>query len=194
MTTFYRLETLGDSNDDKLVVVEDYVAGLEMFDWKTKFGHRTSSEWPPNATITLRKSSGKKLTDLLSTIKNTLIVSPRVRAIIEENTKGTEIEYLPVMIYDYRKRLLSGDYVIVNPIGTFDCLDLEASDILWDEKDSTRALAVNNAVLSEKKLKNAPALFRVREEPSWYIVSFDIAKPIHDGDYTNVYWTKLELK
>jgi hypothetical protein len=195
MTGFYMLETLGNTNDDKLAFVEDYVVGLEMDDWKTGFGHSTKKEWPADATMALRKGSGKKLSDLIGTVTNNLIVSKRLRSLIATHTDGIDVEYLPIRIHDHRKRLLSDEYVIVNPIGTVDCLDLKASDILWDEDDPKKALAVNKAVLSEKKVKRAPSLFRPKERPASYIISLAIARPIYDsGDYTNVFWKKLEIK
>jgi hypothetical protein len=194
MSGFYMVETLGDTNDDDLAFVEDYVSGLEMDDWKTGFGHPAQKGWPDDASIYLRKTSGKKLADLVGTVTNNLIVSTRLRSLIAKHTKDAKVEYLPVRIHDHRKRLLSDEYVIVNPLGTMDCLDLEASDILWDEDDPKKALAVNTAVLSSKKVKRAPALFRLQEKPASYVISFDIAKPIHDGDYTNVFWKKLEIK
>ena len=194
MSGFYLLETLGDSNDDKLAFVEDYVTGLEMKDWKTKYGHRTASDWPPDASMVLRKTSGKKIADLVGTITNNLIVSQRLRALIEQYAKDVEIEYLPVQLHDHRNRLLSAEHVIVNPVGTRDCLDLKASDILWDKDDSRKALSVRVPVISAKKADGLPALFRIKEKPASYVVSFTLAKPIHDGAYTNVRWQKLEVR
>jgi hypothetical protein len=192
MTPFFLLETVGDTNNDALVLIEDYVKGLEMKDWKTGFGHSTAKEWPDDATIQLRKSSGRKLSDLLGTITNNLIVSKRLRAMIEEHSANIDVEYLPVRINDHRGRLLSDEYVIVNPIGTVDCLDTKASDILWDTKDTKKALAVNTVVLSAKKTKDAPALFRIREKPASYVLAQSLAKPIYAAKFTNVFWKKLE--
>lgn len=194
MSNFYKIKTLGDANNEKLVIVEDYVRGLEMQDWKVGFGNTATKDWPSDASIYLRKTSGKQLTDLLKTIKNTLFVSKRLRQVIERHCRDIQVELLPFTLYDHRKRVLSQDYVIVNPIGTIDCLDLKASDILWDEDKPDKVLDVNKIVLSAKKLKNAPALFRIKEAPTSYIISFPLAKELHDGDYTNVYWDKLTVK
>jgi hypothetical protein len=197
MNKFYLIDTLGDTNDDDIVCIEDYVRGLEMDDWRTGFGHASSDAWPVDAAIYLRKTSGSKLTDLLGTITNTLYASPRFRQVIEKHCAGVEIEYLPFSLYDHRKRLLSKEYVIVNPIGTLDCLDTEASDVLWDDDDPNKALAVSGIVLSAKKLskiERVPALFRLKEDRATYIMNYDLATDIYGGDYKNIFWEKLEVK
>ncbi len=101
---------------------------------------------------------------------------------------------MPVRIHDHRERLLSDEYVIVNPIGTFDCLDLEASDVLRDKDDAAKILAVNEIVLSAKKVQHAPPIFRIREKPASYIVSRIVATAISDGGFSNVRWQALEPK
>lgn len=194
MKKFYLLKTLGDANDDSLVQIEDYVVGLEMYDWRVGSGERTADDWPSDATIVLRKTSGRKLTDMLGTIKNTLFVSPRFRAVLERHCAGIEIEYLPFELRDSRRRLIAKDYVIVNPVGTVDCLDLKASKILWDKKKPDKVLMVHEPVLSARKVERAPALFRIREAPTDLVISFDIAKDLKDGDFSNLAWEKLEVR
>ena len=155
---FYSIKTLGNAANPKLAQIEDYVVGQEMDDWRTKYGHPAKKGWPSDATIVLRKTSGRTLTDLLGTIKNTVFASPALREVIARHCKDVEIEYLPFELVDHRQRTISKDYVIVNPLGTLDCLDVEASDILWDEDEPNKALAVNVAVFSAKKLKKAPGV------------------------------------
>ena len=56
-----------------------------------------------------------------------LIVSGKVKAILEKEAL-TNIEYLPVLIYDQKKRCASSDYYIANILGSIDCLDHEKSE------------------------------------------------------------------
>ncbi|MDI7216591.1 hypothetical protein QMN07_03530 [Leptospira santarosai] len=195
---FFLVDTLGDSNDDSLVWIEDYVKGLEMDDWDTKTGVSVADTWPGDASIYLRKRSRKagpgRLTDLLSTIKNNLFVSPLLRETIAKHCRGIRVEYLPFQLFDHNKRLRSSDYVIVNPIGTFDCLDLKASDILWDEDEPNEALDVHKPVLSKKKLKDAPPLFRIQENPAMYVINQPLAIEIYNIDYSNFFWDELKIR
>jgi hypothetical protein len=191
---FFQLNTLGDSNDDSLCCIEDYVKGLEMSDSDTKRGRSVAETWPADAAIHLRKSSGRKLTDVLSTIKNNLFVSARVRDVIAKHCAGIAVEYLPFQLFDHRKRLLSRDYVIVNPLGSLDCLDLKASNILWDEDDPNEALRVKKPVFSAKKLAEAPALFRIRQDETFYIINRPLALDLYAGDFSNLFWTEVEVR
>jgi len=193
MKNFYLLKTLGNANDDSLVQIEDYVVGLEMFDWRVGFGERTAAEWPSDATIVLRKTSGRTLTDMLGTIKNTLFVSPKFRAVLERHCAAIEIEYLPFELRDSRRRLIAKDYVIVNPIGTVDCLDFKASKLLWDKKKPDKVLMVRTPVLSAAKVEHGPPLFRIREAPTDVVISYDIAKDLKEANVSNLAWQKLEI-
>lgn len=193
MKNFYLLKTLGNANDDSLVQIEDYVVGLEMYDWRVGSGERTATDWPADATIVLRKTSGRTLTDMLGTIQNTLFVSPRFRAVLERHCAGVEIEYLPFELRDSRRRLISKDYVIVNPIGTVDCLNYETSKLLWDKKKPNKVLMVRKPVLSAAKVEHVPPLFRIREAPTELVVSYDIAKDLKEANLSNLAWQKLEV-
>jgi hypothetical protein len=115
MMKFFRIDTLGDADNDKVAIIDDYVKGLEMDDALTKYGRPTAAAWPEDASIYLRKNSGAKLTDLLGTITNNLIVSSRLRACIASHCDGIAIEYLPIKLFDHRKRLRSEDYANIHP-------------------------------------------------------------------------------
>jgi hypothetical protein len=197
MKRYYQLDTFGDGNDETVVLVEDYVKGQEMLDWRTKSGHATSDSWPEDATIVLRKSSGRKLTDLLRTITNTLYASSKLRKAFEYHCQDMAIEYLPFTLRDFRGRVIADDYSIINPLGTLDLVNTDASDIEWDDEEPDEVLLVETIVLSAEKLDKLdriPSLFRVKEKPASYIITYDLAKEIHDGDFAGVYWDKLEVK
>lgn len=197
MIQFYQLDPLGDLNDDSVVFIEDYVKGQEMQDWRTGHGHPAMYSWPEDATIVLRKTSGRKLTDLLGTIKNTLFASKRLRELIELHCQDVAIEYLPFTLCDHRGRVISNEYSIINPLGTLDVVNTEASDIEWDDEDPNKALLVETIVLSAEKLKKLeriPALFRVKEDPASYIMTYDPIEKIYHGNFKGVYWDKLEVK
>jgi len=84
-----------------------------------------------------------------------------------------EFEILPFTLYDHKKRVLTKDYWIVNPIGTFGCLNKEASEIKYVDKDDAKSevVSIRKFVFDPKKLKNAPDLFRVPERVRDYFIS-----------------------
>jgi hypothetical protein len=123
-----------------------------------------------------------------------LIVDPKFRKIIEKHTAGEKIEYQPVAIYDHRKRLMSDEYVIVNPLGAYDCIDLKASDVLYDEDNPKEILEVNDLVLDKAKAMKAPQLFRPEHSRSSYIIRYDIGLDMHQAKLTNIAIDELKFK
>ena len=160
----------------------------------TTYGDPAQASWPADAVIQLKKTSGRKLTDLLSNTRNALIASPRLRAIIEQHCKKQSIEYLPFSLLDHRGRLLSKDYVIVNPLGGFDCLDTKASEIEWDDEEPGEVIAIEKVVLSARKVRHAPPLFRVKEDGTMYMLNSTLAIDIYNAKLTNVFWDEFEPK
>ena len=193
MSGFYQFDTIGDVDVPDSVLIEDYVRGLEMEDWRTKRGDRIGEDWPEDATIVLRETSGKGLSDHLSTIQNTIFASPALAQVFRDLSPEGTVEFLPFRLLDHRERLITDEYVIINPIGTVDCLDMEASRLLRSKDDPSEVLAVNEAVLSKAKVASAPALFRIRESPAMCVFTYDAAMRIYDEDLSNVFWEDLEV-
>jgi hypothetical protein len=191
----YRLfDTLGETNDDSLVYVEDFVEGINMQSWRIFKGERLAPVYPADARIALRKENrGAKLTSFIGNTMSMLLVASDIKRLIENVCGGLDVEYLPVTILDQRKRAHGKGYYIVNPMGVLDCLDLDKSDIEWTDDQPPEVVGVEELVLSRKKMKGAPELFRIREEPSNYVFGPKLADALkqHTPRPTNVFWTKL---
>jgi hypothetical protein len=191
----YRLfETLGDTNDESLVFVEDFVEGINMQSWRVYKGERLAPVYPPDARIALRtENRGAKLTSFIGNTRNLLLVSGDVARLIESVCGAADVEYLPVTILDHRKRPHGKGYRIVNPLAVFDCLDLDKSEIEWSDDEPRELIGVDEFVLSREKMKRAPQLFRIREDPARYVFGPRLADALkqHTPRPTNVLWTKL---
>jgi hypothetical protein len=55
------------------------------------------------------------------------------------------VEYMPISIRDRRKKLLSKDHFMVNPLWAVDCIDLGRSKVLYSKKNPTRVIEVRFA-------------------------------------------------
>lgn len=191
--SFYLLSVLGDTNDDSLCTLFNSVEGIGLADVGLHTGERIGDRYPKDARIYMSKESpGIKLSSLLGNVKNFLIVSRDFKEAVEKLC-GDKVEYLPFTLYDHRKRVCSKDYFILNPLGTFDCLDFKKSDIVWSDSDPNRIVHIKEHVLDRKKMKDAPQLFRIERDPTEYVVGVELAREIYDRDFTNVIWTKLRF-
>lgn len=193
MMRFRLLDTMGNANNLDLCFLTRFVEGIEGKSYCTHLGERLSPFYPKDARIAMSpEHPGIKLSALLGNRLSMLIVSSAFKEAIQKHCTN-EIEYLPFTLYDHRNRPYSEDYFIINPIGTFDCLDLEQSDISWSTKSPKKILRIREYVLDRAKMQNAPQLFRVDGYPSTYVLGRELAREMYDRKLTNIRWTELRF-
>lgn len=189
---FRHLDTMGDANDQKLCFLDHFVDGIEANSWHIQRGERLLPIWPKDARIFVSpERPGIKLSSLIGNVQSMLIASRAFKKAIEKHCRNVDIEYLPFTLYDHRKRVHSRDYFIINPIGTYDCLDLEKSDITWSKNDPEKIVRIREYVIDRDKMKNAPQLFRIDKDPAEYVLGRALAREMYDEDLTNIFWTEL---
>lgn len=145
-------------------------------------GESAAAVWPADARCVMSsKLGGMVLADFVSNTLSLLIVHKRVKEIMEKVNRGPT-EYLPLSILNHKKRLASTDYFVANPLGTYDVLDLKASDI---KRSGADVVKVKTFVLDPVKMKRAPDLFRPNESPESYFISKRIATELRKLDPPN---------
>ncbi|WP_426756607.1 imm11 family protein [Myxococcus sp. Y35] len=193
MMRFRLLDTMGNANDRDLCFLTEFVEGIEGKSYATHLGERLSPFYPKDARIPMSpEHPGIKLSALIGNGRSMLIGSSAFKEAVQKHC-ANEIEYLPFTLHDHRGRPYSDDYCIINPIGTFDCLDLEASDISWSAKSPRKILRVREYVLDRAKMQSAPQLFRVEGAPSEYVIGRELARELYDRKLTNIRWTELRF-
>jgi hypothetical protein len=184
----------GDLNDRSLCFLTNFVDGLEQQSHKPALGRPLAPFFPEDARIYMDEDHpGVKLSSLIGNSCTIIIVAKPLQEVIEQHCRTVNIEYLPVSIYDHRRRLRGKDYFIVNPIGSIDCLDREASTIEWDPDDPTGVIAIDEYVLDRDKVASAPQLFRVDLDEVECVVGPELSEAILEGGFTNVDLTPLRV-
>lgn len=190
--SFSLLSTLGKLGDPDLCRIADAPEGMGMQHYRLTIGRSAKGRVPDPARISLHEDHpGIRLSSLIGNVMGHLIVQKSLAAVITRLCEGVEIEVFPFDLHDHRGRLYSRDYVIVNPIGTLDCLDLGASDAV--RTPSGEIMLFRRMVLDGRKVATAPSLFRPREEPTSYVVDDRFARAVEEGKFTNVVLTPLEV-
>ncbi|CAM3550103.1 hypothetical protein G4177_32300 [Corallococcus sp. ZKHCc1 1396] len=186
---FYNWNVVGDFDRDRCFL-DAAPHALASRSVNLSRGLSTQGIYPADPRINLSEEyPGLRLESFIGNVKNILVVSSPLRALLEQWCKGMEIEYLPVHIYNHRDRLHTSDYSIINPLGALDCLDPDASEVVRLGKE---ILSVERIVLSPQRLKDAPPLFRILEDPSVYVVTEPLARALHEGGFTNVVLHEME--
>jgi hypothetical protein len=195
---YFRLNVLGNNKDKSLVMITKPPVNMGLDDYCMAEGELVGDQYPKEAQIYLQpEKPGIKLSSFIGNTKSYLIVNTEMKDVIMEFTqqKEKEIEVLPFTLYDHKKRVLSQDYWIINPVGTFGCVNRKASVIRYLEEDDPQSeiVSVKKYVFDPRKLKNAPDLFRVPESPSEYFFSERLVKKFKEKNFTNIFLFEIEL-
>ncbi|RKH61866.1 imm11 family protein [Corallococcus llansteffanensis] len=117
-------------------------------------------------------STGIQISDVLHNTFGYLMVSSRLKALIEQHAKA-EIEFLRFTLINHKKRVESDSCYIVNVIGGKDWVDLDKSEGQFNPAHKNRYMRVRRLVLKEDAVDPEANLFRVAAAPRLPIVRED---------------------
>ena len=165
---YYIINTL-EQTKPEFCVLRSHPEGMGLKTWKLGDGvELLDGEYPQDAKIFMSdEETGIELPDLVPNTRHLLIVSKRLKDGMAAVNQGP-VQYLPLTIYNHKKRPASKDYFIVNPIGALDVLDTAASEIHYHDGQVSK---VTKYVLDPEKITRAPDLFRIKENTEAYVVS-----------------------
>ena len=163
--------------DNKVCVITEDAEGVEDTPELTD-GIPLKGIYPENAALFMNEDhSGMRLVDFVANHLLYIIVSDKVKKVFEQ--EGVEnIEYLPVSIYDQKKRLASADYFIANVLGAVDCLDHEKSEYDRSVVNPTKIQHFDKVVIHEDKVPENLKIFRLKESPSTIFIRHDLLETL----------------
>lgn len=190
---FFLLDLLGADNKD-LCFLDTFIKGIEDERWRPAGGKRLSPVYPKKPLIAMsKKYKGIELTDFLANSFNCIVGSTAFKEAVEAHCPKDTVEFLSFALLDHRGRPYSDDYFLINPLGTFDCLDFKASDIDWSDDTPDEILDVEEHVLDRKKMKEAPQFFRIDRDITSYVLGVELIREMKKRALTNVIVEELEF-
>jgi hypothetical protein len=154
-------------------------------------GKSALAEYPHDATWFMSdRWPGIKLPSIVNNTASLLVVHADVKRVIE--SLGVPVESYGFTLYDHKKRVASTEYFIVNPLGTFDCLNLPKSEIKYSKSYPDEIIRIKKYVLDPRKLEAAPPLFRIKESPRAIVFSQEAVNRLREANPTNAYFYKLD--
>ncbi|MBJ6761925.1 hypothetical protein JGU66_14215 [Myxococcaceae bacterium JPH2] len=150
-------------------------------------------DWFPEGLVfDLSKEDGSKLTDSIPNTSALLVVSEKLKGILErETTRGT-IEFLSVRLRTPRKKVLAAPYFIANVLSTVACMDAKKSDFTMDSIIKDQVHRFRRLVLQEKKIPKDTKVFRLAEQAQLILVREDLGQTILDEDCTGMFFQDLD--
>lgn len=189
---FFELETLGDLNDSELLFLDQEPEVMGLDGYCLAAGEPIGSAYPADVKIQpSEERTGIQLCSLLGNNFNYLIVSGAMKELIAQHCAKAAIEYLPFTLMDHRGRVRSRDYFFVNPLGGIDAVDVDASDIKYHR--SGAIVGIRKLVLDSRKLREAPGLFRLKQDLQLYVVSEPLARAFQERGFTNLMLRELTV-
>lgn len=182
---YFRIKTMGNIEQERdQAFLDKKPEDLDGWGFCMTLGDRIGSHYPDDAKVYMQpQHPGVRLCDLVGNCFSYMIVTSRVKDAIQEHS-NVEIEYLPLSIFNHRRRLHSDDYWIINPIGTIDCLDLKRSKYRRG-KETGEIVSVQEYVFLKSRLETEPILLRVPQYPAHYFLNEPTARKLYEMKCTN---------
>jgi hypothetical protein len=193
---YFMIERLGDQRKlNDCVVISKDPSGLKLKTYYLSEGLPVAEFYPQDARIQLQDDCpGLLLTSYLSNTVSLIIFNTQCKQVIEEVCNDQEIEYLPFTLFDHKGNVYSKDYWIINPIGTYDCVDRDHSDISYlNDEPSKDILSIRSFAFKKDKMANAPHLFRVPEQTYSYFMDEKLGRALKEVEPSNLMITEIPL-
>lgn len=143
----------------------------------------------PQLTLTAYGSLNAPLSDLIHTVFNLLIVSPRLQEFFK-TFSSPEIDYHKVHLLDTNGNLISDEYVLVNPLNCIiDCVDTEKSQGRLSLVDKGEYAWLTKLMLNHARIPKNTTLFRPLAYPSLILVREDFKVHIEKLNLTGIRFT-----
>ncbi|WP_147444909.1 DUF1629 domain-containing protein [Corallococcus sp. CA053C] len=150
-------------------------------------------EWfPKDLIFDLARDGGSKLADSIPNTFALLVVSEKLKGLLERQAPTNPIEFLPVRLRTPRKKVLDNPYFIANVQGTVGCMDAKKSDFVMDTILKDQVQRFRRLVLDEGKIPQDTKIFRLGERYRLILVREDLGRALIDEECTGMLFQDLD--
>lgn len=168
-----------------------FIEGFED-DYKLMSGHSVTPDWPGDVSFTMDPDFKKriKLSDNLVNSNDFLVASEPLQRFLQAEAVP-EVQYLPVTIFNHKKKVEQDAYAIVNPVGLQDCVDLNASMVVMNSINPNYISIVKRLVVDESKISPESRLFRVKGLDTLIFFRRELADKIRTRGFTGIEFAEI---
>ena len=140
--------------------------------WELKRGISVAERFPSDAAFRMDPAYPRdvRLPDVLYNLDSLLVVA-RDAAEAAGLAEAAHLELLDVAVYNHKDRPTERAYVIVNPLGTVDCLDLGASQVEMNPIDPDLISVCYGLAVDADRLDPERSVFRPTHLPTRLFVT-----------------------
>lgn len=148
-------------------------------EWRFDEGQALAAEFPSDAVLKFSSNfpDGRRLHDFVANVLTMLIVSPKVRQVLEE-LEVPQVEYLPVTIVDHRGQVAGEDYSIVNLLGSQPAIDMSKSRYDMSHLAKDQIGDIDELVLDRDAIAADAKLFRATTSRRLFLMREDVLQAL----------------
>ena len=155
-------------------------------------GVSRATNFPEDALLHMDANFPKavKLADQLDSDSGLTIVNAKIAAAITQLSLP-DVELLPVSILNHKGDDINQKYFVVNPYTVIDCIDKEASTLMWNPLDKDLIAGVLELKLLDD-FKTESIIFRPKHYPQRILVREDFAKKIEALNPSGIRFVEID--
>lgn len=154
--------------------------------WELSQGISRIKDWPDEIACQMENDYLKQLNDVIK--YDQAVISVKFKEFLEKNAPHNQIEFLPVKIADFKGKIFSENYFILNPLNISDAIDKKASGVTWNTIDSSMISCCEKLILKESAIPKGSHIFRLKNFLSHILISSDLAEKIKNENITGIYF------
>ena len=190
---FYMQELLGDSNNRDFCFTNTKAKGalISIIRSGKRVNPQTYPSNPFEVTMHLAEDHpGLLLPSFIGNTHQYFMVQKEIADIILQHNVD-EVQVFPFTLMNHKNRVHSKDYVFLNPLGIYDCLNHDLSD--FKRRKSGAIRGVRKYVIDKEKVQDLPDLFRVKEDSSEIFYSKRLVDRLREEKVTNFVIKEIEV-
>ena len=187
MHSYFIVDSSGE--DDHCVIDTDSPALRDL--WQLAKGTPVGGPLPTDLSVQMDKSHpGLIIPDFINNTLNVFIASNRLK-ILWEREDVVKIEWVPIRIYNHKRRIASKDSFIANVLTAQDCVDMERTvsepSCLWPGNIGPLYKLYLDPARIDPELK----LFRLAKRPTTLIIRDDLREAMEREGITGTLYIAM---
>lgn len=183
---YYCIRTL---SDPKLGRIENIDKRVKK-SYNLRKGIPMGNLFPPETKLDIADTpgSGDMLADFLRNIHRSIIISSKVKDILmEEGVDETQVEYLPFILRDKKRRVIKDvRYYVANSLVKVDCMDKENSIYKPDFDDPEKARRISALHVNHDAIPEDAKFFRLGELSRLTLIRSDLLERLKAEGVTGI--------
>ncbi len=165
--------------------------GYDQDHWLTR-GDPLATTWPNNVRYGMDPQSPQDmlLLDAVPARRPIIVASQRLADFLAAAVPSGTIELLPLTLVNHKKRVVKERYLIVNPLGQQDCLDIKKCGVTWSEIARDTIDELKRLAIDLRRIEPGVAIFRPRYYRRLILLRRSLAQAIDAAGFTGVSWTE----